>query len=89
MAIQFNMDGYISSVFSIKNARKLEMSGLWSQRAQQGVTPKMVRRSVHFFILYSGRPARAVPRPRLIIARAALLAMYTRGQTSYDHAKYT
>ena len=50
---------------------------------------KMVRRSVHFFILYSGRPARAVSRPRLITARAALLVMCTRGQTSYDHAKYT
>ena len=56
---------------------------------KQGITPKMVRRSVHFFILYSGRPARAVSRPRLITARVALLAMYTRGQTSYDHAKYT
>ena len=50
---------------------------------------KMARRGVHFFILYSGRPARAVSRPRLITARAALLAMYTRGQTSYNHAKYT
>ena len=46
----------------------------------------MVRRGVHFFILYSGRPARAVSRPRLITARAALLnvVMSTRGQTSYD-----